>query len=80
MQGLSFQYAKNRFCNPGKIIDAGIYTKQATTPNDKGEYPTVVRVALKMDTQVKETGTLYSDAMPDEQAALQYIQNIPVSN
>lgn len=77
MSSLKFQYAKNRFCNPDKIVDAGIYTKQATTPDGQGNYPTVYRVALKMDTQVKDAGTLYSDAMPTEAAALSYIEAMP---
>ncbi len=77
MSKLNFQYAKGRFLNPAKIVDASIYEKQAKEVNDKGEYPVVVRVAFAMDTENKDKATLYSDVLQSWSAAEQFIASVP---
>lgn len=80
MSLLDFEYAKNRFLNSRKVIDGSIYEKKPTTPNDKGEYLPVLRVAISMDTENKDKSVLYSDVMPDHATAIRYIASMPISN
>jgi uncharacterized membrane protein affecting hemolysin expression len=77
MSKMNFEYAKNRFVNPKKIVDASIYTKQAQAPDAQGNYHVTVRVALSIDTENKDKGTVYSDPFATETAAREFIQNIP---
>lgn len=77
MSKMNFEYAKNRFVNPKKIVDANVYSKQAQAPNENGHYPVTIRVALSIDTENKEKGTIYSDPFPSETEAREYIKNIP---
>lgn len=77
MSKMNFEYAKNRFVNPKKIVDASIYSKQAQAPDANGNYPVTIRVALSIDTENKDKGTIYSDAFETETAARAFIQNIP---
>ncbi len=79
MGKLSFQYAVGRFCDPNKIVDASIYTKQSKEVDTNGKYPVVTRVALSMDTENKDKATLYSDALKDNEAALGYIASVPTN-
>lgn len=77
MAGLSFEYAKNRFLNPAKVIDASIYEKQSKDVDPSGNYPQVIRVAISMDTENKDKSTLYSDAMPTLADARKFIGTVP---
>ncbi len=79
MGKLSFQYAVGRFCDPNKIVDASIYTKQSKEIDETAKYPLITRVALSMDTENKDKATLYSDALRDNDAALAYIASIPLN-
>lgn len=78
MSSLTFEYAKGRFLNPKKVIDASIYTKQSKEVDSTGNYPVVTRVAIAMDTENKDKSTLFSDPMPDDKAARNFIQSILV--
>lgn len=74
---IDFEFSANRFVNPRRIVTANIYTKQANTPNDKGEYLNVIRVALDLD--VKETlrNVVYSDPFANVELAKEWIKKIP---
>lgn len=79
MSNVLFEYAKNRFVNPAKIIGVSVYTKQASTPNEMGEYVHVYRVAIDLDVKEATKGTVYSDAYETEQAAIAFLKTVPVS-
>lgn len=80
MSKLDFEYAKGRFLNSSKVVDAAIYTKQATTADADGQYPVVIRVAISMDTEHKDKAVLYSDVMTDDKAARAFIASVPSNN
>lgn len=73
-----FEYAKNRFVNPTKIISMSIYSKQAETPNERGEYTVIYRVAIDLDVKEAPKSTVYSDAYETEELAKQFLLSIPV--
>lgn len=73
-----FQYAKNRFINPEKIIGASIYSKQTETPNDEGKYPVILRVAIDLDVKEAPKATVYSDPFNSEEEAKNFLLTIPM--
>lgn len=73
-----FEYAKGRYVNTAKIIDLAVYGKQSTTVNDKGEYPVVWRVAIALDVQATDKGTVYSDPFETEPQANQFAKSVPL--
>lgn len=79
MENEKFEYAKNRFCNPKKIIEVSVYSKQSQSPDSEGQYPAAWRVALTIDVQNKDKGTLYSDAFETERQAVDFAKSVPIS-
>lgn len=73
-----FEYAKNRFINPGKIIGTSIYHKQGQEPDEGGNYPIVYRVAIDLDVKDAPKATVYSDAYESEQGAKAFMLTIPI--
>lgn len=74
-----FQYAKNRFVNPKKIVSVSIYSKQSKDVDESGNYPVVHRVAIDLDVKEVTKSVVYSDAYATEQEAAKFLSTIPVS-
>ena len=79
MNEQNFEYAKGRFCKSSKIIEVSVYSKQIPGKDNPSEYETVYRVALTLDVQNKDKGTLYSDGFDTEAKALEYAKTVPIS-
>lgn len=73
-----FEYAKNRFVNPKKIIGVSIYQKQGQDVDQDGNYPVVYRVAIDLDVKDSPKGTVYSDPYTSESEAKKFLVTIPI--
>lgn len=68
MKNGMFEFAKGKFLNQNKLIQANIYEK------DGG-----FRVAFDMDSTSKEKSTLYSDKFTSSEAALALVQQLDLN-
>jgi hypothetical protein len=78
MNETNFEYAKGRFCNPKKIIEVSVYSKQMPGKDNPSDYETIYRVAITLDVQNKDKGTLYSDGFDTETKAIEFAKTIPI--
>lgn len=79
MSNQLFEYAKNRFVNPAKIIGVSIYSKQSQSPDNQGNYPLTYRVAIDLDVKEVSKATVYSDGYPTEAEAKEFLVKVPVN-
>lgn len=79
MSEQNFQYAKGRYVNPKRIVEVSVYSKQATSPDNEGNYPTTWRVAISLDVKEAEKSTVYSDPFATETDANNFAQKIPLA-
>lgn len=70
------EYAKNRWLNPEKIIDAAVYSKQSESADANGNYKIVWRIAFKVDVQSEVKQQLYSDPFDTEKEARDWLLQI----
>jgi hypothetical protein len=78
MSEIKFKYAKGRFLNPNKVVDASVYSKQLPEVDDQGKNKIVWRVAISMDVINKESSVLYSDGFATEQEAERFAMTVPM--
>lgn len=79
MENQKFQYAKGRFINSSKIIEASIYEKQVPGKDNPSAYETIIRVAITLDVQNKDKGVVYSDAFSSVSEAELYVSKLPIN-
>lgn len=71
-----FEFRPNRFVDVSRVVTADIYQKQSDTPNDKGEYPPIIRVSMSLDVADTKAATIYSDPMPSTDKAKEFINKL----
>lgn len=74
-----FEYQKNRFVMPSRIISASIYNKQNGISDTNGQPNIEIRVAIEIDVMQRENNALFCGPFASEQIAKEFIKTIPLN-